>query len=1228
MDQATYDRLISKLPMVAPESSPSLSGAPTAPATPPQAQPPVPQTGAASGVEAGATPSQPILSTAPNDDPNSPEYQAWMQQQAGQPAPEPGLGDPTSLDAITGGAFKSIFETKDFILGEPDQKSAFRESVEGTVDVRREQSTIDGFSSVIAQFATGMLGAGKLGFLMPGKAKAAAAALPVTAESLKAALVGSVVFDPYEERLSNMVQGTWAANPITEFLQADPADTEAVARLKVALESIGMDIALIGALSAASRAYRYAKGGNFEEGARVLNELQDDAARSVSPEASPQVVEPTATGAQTAPRTSSLSEARSAAGGLPPEAPLKPRVQLADENTTAVVDGLRADAEAIEKYGGWEQAIEAGHTFGRGEGIPYYKLATDSGEFSMFMARVVDEVESGLNVIKGTAKEGTLPDAAVDAMTRRWSRVYDTEPAKFFAAIQRAGREAKRATALMEAGYLVSQRMFRDAFGLAQRIKLGDYTGFGGKAEAMEALTAQLDFASSVYGSARGITASGGRSTRRMRVDFALDPERIAKLRTVDPELLLDVINATGGDPRRLARVGSATMLDRMVEGAQFIYLNNLVSGPLTQAINAVTNSYMLAARPLERIIGGTIKAAGGDPAAANIVKAGIHQYYYMGASLSDAFKNAARTFIRNDSIIAPHISNEFIGAGVKGEVAAGRFAHFKPVKGTSDLLHNLYASAVILQGAPTRILGTVDEFVKQTAYRGYLQANAYVDGMTEGVQQGLKGKALRQFVDDAVDKAMATAFDEAGRGTHKAAMREALISTFQQDLLPGTFGKSLTTVVSNHPSSRFVFPFVKTPTNVIRYGWKMSPLLNAAQVEYRAMFSGRMGLEAQAQAYGQMTLGAAFMGWAAWAVSQGTITGGGPTDSRKAEELKATGWRPYAVVGKAGEGGGPNSFYQFGRFDPIAIPIGIVADLQDYMHAMELEETTPDVDAVIGGLSLALAKQFTSKTYLTGISDFMEAVTAGDTNADKARRYVARIASNFLPYSAAMRQLGGDQYMREARTMMDKLMDTLPGNSNIPARYDAWGEPILNRPGLWTSDTGEVVDTEIQRMILVGGEGPGKVSPYAGSGVDLRDISLEDGRNAYEVYQQLTSKPTSNTSKTLKEAAAEVIQSEAYQKAPDGPLGVKGTRLYLLDKLVMSKYRAAAMKVLKQDRNVRDAILRRQRKVLDHYEAQRAGEAVSKQATEGASLSGLGDAFNVDLDAFLNGPAEGTTGQ
>lgn len=349
------------------------------------------------------------------------------------------------------------------------------------------------------------------------------------------------------------------------------------------------------------------------------------------------------------------------------------------------------------------------------------------------------------------------------------------------------------------------------------------------------------------------------------------------------------------------------------------------------------------------------------------------------------------------------------------------------------------------------------------------------------------------------------------------------------------------------------------------------------------------------------MMLGGLFMGTAAYLVSQGTITGGGPSDYQAAQAMRATGWQPYSVVVRNEDG--TKTYVPFGKVDPAAIPFGIIADLMDALHAMDGEET-PETGAAIGGLLIALGKQFADRSYLQGVSQALEALSDPET---RLAAYAGQTTANFIPYSAAMRQLNADPHMRDARTLTDKLMATIPGMSeSLPVRLDAWGDPVLTRKGLWSSEEDRLVDRELQRLILEGGGSAINRPQPVHNGVDLREVTMSDGKNAYAEYQRLAGHPPVGPS--VKDLVAKRMQSKAYQLAPDGPSHVKGTKLWLLHPII-SGYRERALKMLKRDIVVRDAFRADDLKARQQFlENKASGESVVP------ALKKIGDAFGAGI--------------
>lgn len=1253
-------------------------------------------------------------------------------------------GPQRAIASAVSGGLKAVFETSDFLFGDtkPGDMSNARSAVEDANKDLTDGSIVNGFASGVGQFATAMFGLGKIsktaqaiGWVGKGaQAVEATKKGKLALETGKAALAGFVSVDPHADRLSNLVQGTPLANPVSNWLAAAPDDSAAEGRVKNALESIGMDVAIIGTLTAAGKVFKYLKSGDTAGAGRSVDdfqaeqraqleqadaaELTDTPGAGASPEVPPQGDVPPSAGQRDAlpagdPVTGNalvngeVADANyqrvgpEAGGGSPellpnsnadgplpdagstpptnsapeastprapdPEAPTsgpgsaetngaeqrgdatggegvptpEPQVDLngnlveadgrrlprvrpsqmvkyADEDTAKVFANAKSDIEAIQQYGGRYQAAEAGHKFSTEDSIPYDKLSSD-GDVDAFAQRAVEAKLEEMDKLKGG---DVVSDADVQATVMGLAKLTGEDPAKLLGRIQQSGAQARQMAADMEVGFVVGNKMLDDAWALNERMLMGDFTEFGTKQAMQDEVTKRLTLAASFLSPARSIASNSGRSLRRMRRDVQwIDPKYIKE---ADPETLSQLLRSSGGNPANMRTLLNPSFWGKATDFITAMRINSLVSGYLTQFYNVVSSGYMVGVRPMQRIIGATVT---GDIRA---VDKNLRQYVYMGNALMEGWHTAVKAFTdegiragfkaagdtsvgaavksfgRNDSVIRPHSTealNSQATAPGMGQIGPSQL---RPIKGMGDLFYNIFSVAGSGLTVPGRALGATDELFKQITYRSKLMADAHVEAVMAASGKNLQGRDLKDFMRSYMDNRMAGAFDQSGRGLDANALREANIATFQQDLAPGTLGKAVQTFASNWPAARWVLPFIKTPTNVIRESWRLTPVLNVAQGEYRQMLMGKMGAEAQQQAMGQMAMGTAFMGAAAFLSSTGRITGGGPSDTKMARELRATGWRPYSFVVQKDDGS--KVYVPFNRVDPIATPFGIIADIQDAIHHADwdgTEGTASDIETAIGALRIGLSKQFTQKSYLMGLTQFMDALMDADDN-DKWLAAGGGILQSLVPYSALSRQTNDDVYMREARSVADKMRTVIPGQSeSLPAQYDWLGEPILARPGLWTSDNGSLVDGEVQRIAQETDKVPfQRVNPNQ-NGVDLRELTLSDGRNAYEVYSQLSGKPTKST-RPLRDVIAELMQRKAYLKAPDGGADIKGTKAWLLAKRV-SKYRTAALKVLKRDPKVREAFLTPEQKVRDFYKNLRA---TPEQQSKAPSLGGIIQAY------------------
>lgn len=1117
-------------------------------------------------------------------------------------------------ESVLLGAAQSVFETKDFFLGEVprEQKSPMRSAMEDRNKQLKSESMVNAFASGVSQFATGLLGAGKVTKVLgvagkvAGMGRGAKAALEVG----KAAAVGAVAMDPHEERLSNLVQQFPALqNPITGYLASDPSDSRAEGRLKNAMESIGMDLALIGVIAGGAKLLKGLKSGDqsliaagtkeIELGQGKMAKSEVDAVEAALPR--DPAVQENATGLNPKTgETTSLTPSPTAAAaedGIALPAAKVPLVGVEDVDPNALLKSARDDALAVDRFGSREAAINAGHRFSR-EAIPWQKIdanpAAPQGADTFLLDRLAKSRKEELDAIKGG---DILSDKSVDRTIRAIAKGFNEDPAAITGMIVRAGDAAADMVATMDSAFYLASRASQDIYTMAARIDAGELSAWkGNRAAADQALKDMLADTATQLGNAQSILSNSARALRRARSDFRLTPEMMEKFQSMDASMLAKMLAETGGDPALMNKVLAPTMVDRIRDGAQFLYVNNLLWGWKTHFINLSTNLYQVGGRPLERIIG---SFGVGAQEGARIRAENYKQFVYMGASLSDAFRAAVQTFKHGDSVLVPHTQEAMNMGG-----SAGRYVAQLPWKDFSsvgNIMHNAMVFGVKSIGAPTRMLGTVDELVKQTVYRSKVQAAAHV----EGIESGLKGQDLTDYVRSR----LLGSFDDEGRALDTKALQEALVATFQQELLPNTLGKTISTTTANHPWLKFVLPFVRTPTNVLRLGVKLTPGLNMAQQEYRAMILGKMGPEMQAQAVGQMSMGALFMGVAGMLAYSGSITGGGPSDRQAREQLQSTGWQPYSFVTRGPKG--EKTYTPYGRFDPISMPFGVIADLVDALAATDGDDDMADkVSDAAMGLLIGLSKQMTNKTYLLSINQVVDAIMDPDKNAAKTS---GTMASNFIPFASGLRAVNSDPYLRDARTFTDKLLTTVPGLSEtVPAKYDVWGKPIHRHTGLWVNTPDSAVDAELRRMIEDEGLTLGAAPPTR-DGVDLREVTMSNGKNAYEEMQKLVNRPTPGTPE-LKTVIGRLIATKGYQTAPDGAATVKGTKQYILAGRI-GDYREAAFKLIQRDKVVREALQEQQRLVQAAYAKNRSQSTGAAAPAQMKQLEDLGASLGVNLD-------------
>lgn len=389
-----------------------------------------------------------------------------------------------AMDAVNSaglGVAKAVIETKELVTGQPnyEDQHPIQRAIEADAAELDRRSPVNAIVGDIAQFATGMVGLGKIGRLVKlGQFVAKGGRLSRLAyEISRGAAAGAITFDPQESRLSNLIESFPSLhNPVTDYLAADITDTDAEGRFKSALEGVGLDLALAGVFGAAVKVYKGIKSGAPDEvvaaAERELEEAQAafpgdqpmggtgvDLMETMDPEvrvegpAERTITDETGEVIGRTPLEQPAEgpiEITVVGGGAKPEPLPKAPQDLPAENVDALIEGWRKDSEAIDTYGSREAAEENGYIFGQSGQLPWQKMAEGTDDMRAFTERLAETFKTELDAAKGG---DVLSDDRVAFMVGQRAWLFGDDPAALMGMIRKAGDGAKSMVANMEAAY-------------------------------------------------------------------------------------------------------------------------------------------------------------------------------------------------------------------------------------------------------------------------------------------------------------------------------------------------------------------------------------------------------------------------------------------------------------------------------------------------------------------------------------------------------------------------------------------------------------------------------------------------------------------------------------------------------------------------------------------------------------------------------------------------------
>lgn len=1000
-------------------------------------------------------------------------------------------------------------------------------------NVAAPESTTGKLASSVAQFVTGMVGAGK--FVKLGGFAGA---------TMKGALSDAFAFDPHQERLSNLVQEVPALqNPVTDFLASKPEDGEALGRFKNALEGAGLGTATE-LIFLGVRAFKARKMGNLKE-SEVLEEQLGEMAQQAKPKDIPTEAKPAVAEALPPMEKPPLEAVGTKQQELAKEA-LPITTQTSDQLAT-MRQGLAADVEAVIEHRSVEGAEKAGYVFANKKNLLDFTKVDTADDLNKLVSDVVAEVaQKDIQKLRGGNAVGVDTWENAERRAIKLAESFGTDPNVLLGQLHVDAKNSHLAASKVLAYDQLVRSLNQSVTDLAEAYSKGRPGTYGSMEELGQALEHQLALLTDVAASTKAIVSNNARSLNILKHSKASDiTASFQKGASLDD--VVEAILINGGDLGSNIKNAQRHFETTGMEKAASFYQANLLWSPYTHFRNIAGNTLMLPTVPLNKIIGGTFTGN------TMLAKEGVAHLAFMPSVVGDAWNVAKKAWKMKRPVLDPSGAAYDHIVDVESKLISGEEG-WNNVKQIGTLLLN---KAWGIQQTPFRALGTADDFFKQLVAGASVKAQAYREALERGIKDD---DAIEAFV----NKAYSEAYDGAtGSLLNLKALDEARLATFQQAYEKGSWAENLAKFTGKHPIIRILaLPFQKTPYNLWKQSFRWTPGLNFSVKEHQRMWAA--GGEERAKVIGEMGVGTLIWGGGLTAAMQNKVTGGGPTDPKVRQQLQATGWRPYSYIKQNSDGS--TTYVPIGNYDPFGLLLGTMADLHQVARDVDIGRYS-EVEDAASALFLSVVRNARDRNYFDGFTKVLDALGESD-GSDKLKRWMADTANGFVPFAAGLRAFNSDPVLRDAKGLVDRIRNSIPGmNGGISAKYNAFGEPVTKQGPLYSTSPGDPITKQIKEAVEI--TATAMQAPDSrirlrndGASVDTKKVVLKDGRNAYDVYMEYLRNPTGKEGQSLRDVIEREMAKPYFENLSDRGLSDKGSKLSVLS-VIRRRYAEAAKKKL-----------------------------------------------------------------
>ena len=688
-------------------------------------------------------------------------------------------------------------------------------------------------------------------------------------------------------------------------------------------------------------------------------------------------------------------------------------------------------------------------------------------------------------------------------------------------------------------------------------------------------------------------------------------------------EELVNIIKNFEGDSAVMARLikdapleevinkVSKSKYQRIQEAFNSAYINSLLSGVFTQAINLKSGIYEALIRPLEQIAGGALRA---DTRA---IQLGFAQYRGLMMHFGEVVEMTRLALKQGDAILDPTSRTQDNLEIVNGKAT-------RPISGANLGVEGAAGTAIDWVGKvielPSRLLMTGDEFLKQSNYRARLFVNALDNTMERGLD--IQSKAGRENI----NKIFKNGFTKNGAANIKEssinqnALQYARESTYTNDLKGGSYlniGSHIQTFLNAAPIFRFLAPFIRTPTNLWRHMSNRVPGLGAFTKQNRMMWNSG-DRRARAEVLGRQFMGTAVVMYGYHLATEDVedkngrrfpkITGNGPSNFQIKKTWLSLGWQPYSIAQLNDDG--TVTYKQYNRMDPRFMVLVFIADIKENLANINDQEKEEMLTAGI----MTIMRNASNKTYLRGITDAMALI--GSPTEKKFEQFFGGVVGNLIPYASLRNQgipgiLDPETDAFETRSFLDKIIARSGlGEKYLERRRDIiTGEPIEKTPSsLYFNPDGILSFTSFfQGPSLVGRQIDVKDNPVAyeiarlrialtppakirNRVVDLTEFR-KDGQSAYDYLMENTGKVKIN-GRTFQEEVLNQMNSTFYKNRQEGDVNFDGGKEMVIKKVFKAYKDVAYAQMIKNYPEVKNALIKAQKQKYELLGKSKEGES------------------------------------